>query len=179
MGHDRRWQLIRALRADPGRDRTGSRVVLAHLADRDLRRGVRDPDTDHGLQRARQGQRQRRQAEQGRLRHQGFIWKGKAITCSVALAARSSIGSVKWSPISWTPTGSPSERPPGTLMAGMAARFAGTAQVSLADMARGSSTFSPISNATEGAVGESSTSKRAKAARKSSIILVRTFWAWA
>ena len=39
-----------------------------------------------------------------------------------------------------------------------AGEVAGTAQRSLAYMARGSSTFSPILNATEGAVGESSTS---------------------
>src|SRR5215204_3732304 len=203
MGHDSRWLLLRALRGDSGRYRTGSRVVLAHMADRDLRRGVRDHDTDHSLQCAQQGKGRHRQAEQGRLSLQrgsaplqafqhfswsafqlsrvhdladlltcagfvrvqpfqsplhGFIWKGNSATCSVARAARRSIGSVKWSPMSWTPTGSPSERPPGTLMAGMPARLAGTAHMSLAYMARGSSTFSPISNATEGAVGESSTS---------------------
>src|SRR5918995_4818394 len=179
MGPDRRWRIIRALRGNPGRDRTGSRVVLAHMADRDLRRGVRDPDTDHGLQCARQGQRQRRQAEQGRLRHQGFIWKGKSVTSSAARAARSSIGSVKWSPMSWTPTGSPSERPPGTLMAGTPARLAGTAQMSWRYMARGSSVLAPSSKATEGEVGEMRTSKREKAARKSSMILVLTFCAWA
>src|SRR5215204_249303 len=219
MGHDSRWLLLRALRGDSGRYRTGSRVVLAHMADRDLRRGVRDHDTDHSLQCAQQGKGRHRQAEQGRLSLQrgsaplqafqhfswsafqhfswsafqhfswsafqlsrvhdladlltcagfgriqpfqnplhGFIWKGNSATCSVAWAARRSIGSVKWSPMSWTPTGSPSERPPGTLMAGMPARLAGTAHMSLAYMARGSSTFSPILNATEGAVGESRTS---------------------
>ena len=49
---------------------------------------------------------------------------------------------------------------------------------SLRYIASGSSSFSPSLNAVVGAVGETSTSACAKAASKSRLISVRTFWAW-
>ncbi len=45
-------------------------------------------------------------------------------------------------------------------------------------IASGFAAFSPTLNATVGEVGETSTSKRSKAAACSRAITVRTFWAW-
>ncbi len=75
------------------------------------------------------------------------------------------------------PTGSPSDRPPGTVMPGTPAMFAGMVATSLRYMASGSPVLEPNSNATVGDVGEISTSASSNAASKSRWISVRTFWA--
>ena len=63
-------------------------------------------------------------------------------------------------------------------MAGMPASDIGTAQTSLRYIESGSSSLAPSSKATVGLVGVTTKSKLSQAARKSSEILVRTFWAW-
>ena len=56
--------------------------------------------------------------------------------------------------------------------------FGGIVRTSARYIASGFSVFSPSLNATVGDVGLSSTSKSSKAAANSSLITVRTFWAW-
>ena len=82
----------------------------------------------------------------------------------------------------WKPTGSPSDSPHGTEMAGTPARLAGSVHRSAAYMAIGSSTRAPSGKATVGVVGLTSTSTPwssavPKAAEKSRLISVRTFCA--
>ena len=60
----------------------------------------------------------------------------------------------------------------------MPASEAGSVQRSLRYIAIGSSTRSPMPNATNGVVGETSTSACSNAAAKSRAISVRTFCAW-
>ncbi len=76
------------------------------------------------------------------------------------------------------PTGSPSERPHGIESPGSPAMFGGIVSTSARYMASGFAVFSPKRKATVGEVGLSSTSKSSKAAANSSLIIVRTFWAW-
>ena len=81
-------------------------------------------------------------------------------------------------PISCRPTGSPSERPHGIESPGRPAMFGGIVNTSERYMAIGFSVRAPSGKATVGEVGETSTSKRSKAAANSRPITVRTFWAW-
>ena len=73
---------------------------------------------------------------------------------------------------------SSSASPLGIEMPGTPDRLAGIVARSLRYIASGSSSFSPSLNAVVGAVGETSTSARSKAASKSRLTSVRTFWAW-
>ena len=81
-------------------------------------------------------------------------------------------------PISWRPTGSPSERPHGIERPGRPAMFGGIVSTSERYMASGFSVRAPSGNATVGEVGETSTSKRSKAAANSRPMTVRTLCAW-
>ena len=107
----------------------------------------------------------------------------KPIACSSAKAASSRLCSAKAGAAIWKPTGScgpppsGSARPAGIEIAGIPASGIGTVKKSFMYIASGSSVFSPSSKATEGEVGVTTKSKSAKAAAKSSAILVRTFWA--
>ena len=70
-------------------------------------------------------------------------------------------------------------RPQGIEIAGMPASDIGTVQKSLRYIASGSAVFSPSRNATVGEVGRRRSGRpRAKAAAKSSAIMVRTLCAW-
>ena len=80
-------------------------------------------------------------------------------------------------PISCRPTGSPSERPHGTLSPGRPAMQDGIVSRSFRYIASGSAAFAPSSNATVGEVGVSSRSKRSNASACSRISTVRTFCA--
>ena len=75
------------------------------------------------------------------------------------------------------PTGSPSDSPHGTEIAGRPARLAGSVHRSAAYIASGSPVRAPSGKATVGVVGLTSTSTSAKAAEKSRLISVRTFCA--
>ena len=68
----------------------------------------------------------------------------------------------------------PSSRPHGIDRPGRPARLTGSVKMSFAYIASGSSSFSPIGNATDGAVGRSSASSRSNASAKSRRISVRT-----
>ena len=85
-----------------------------------------------------------------------------------------------WGASTWRPLGSESSsaRPLGTEIPGTPARLAGMVARSLRYIAIGSSSFSPSRNAVVGAVGETSTSTRSKAASKSRLMRVRIFCAW-
>ena len=79
----------------------------------------------------------------------------------------------------WNPTGSPSESPHGTEMAGTPARLAGSVHRSAAYMAIGSSTRAPSGKATVGRRrADQHVDVASKAAGKSRLISVRTFCAW-
>ena len=65
----------------------------------------------------------------------------------------------------------------GIEIPGRPARFTGTVRTSDAYIAQGSSTRSPIRNATVGEVGDTTRSTSANAASKSPRMRVRTFWA--
>ena len=77
----------------------------------------------------------------------------KPIACSSACAASRIRFSLNAGPASWTPTGSPSERPAGIEIPGSPASDIGTVQKSCWYMASGSSASSPISKAVVGAAG--------------------------
>ena len=96
---------------------------------------------------------------------------------SSACAASSMRFSLNAGPMSWKPTGRPSLRPHGMLIAGRPARLAGMVQMSLMYMASGSSVREPALKATVGDVGEAMRSTSANAASKSRRTRVRTFWA--
>ena len=81
-------------------------------------------------------------------------------------------------PITWRPTGSPSDSPHGTFSPGSPAMHEGIVSKSLAYIASGSCVFAPSSKATVGEVGETRTSKRSNASACSRRITVRTFCAW-
>ena len=73
------------------------------------------------------------------------------------------------------PSGSPSpESPAGTEIAGTPARLAGTVKTSFKYIAIGSSVFSPMAKAADGAVGVRMQSTLSKAVTKSRVISVRT-----
>ena len=76
------------------------------------------------------------------------------------------------------PTGNPSDSPLGTEIAGVPASDAGRVHRSLMYIAIGSAARSPMPNATNGDVGETSTSACSYAASKSRTMSVRTFCAW-
>jgi len=80
--------------------------------------------------------------------------------------------------MSCRPTGRPSASPAGTDTAALPARLTGMVNTSDRYMASGSSTRSPIGNATVGEVGPASRSKRWKASSSSRSTRVRAFCAW-
>src|SRR6185437_9350652 len=103
----------------------------------------------------------------------GFAVKAAAL--SMTPATRSTVSSSKARPITCNPSGSPSdESPAGTEIPGRPARFTGTVNISFRYMAIGSSCFSPMAKAAEGAVGVSIASQRVNASAKSRAIKVRT-----
>src|ERR671932_1649026 len=102
----------------------------------------------------------------------------KARARSSAWPARKSVFSENCGPISWRPTGSPSESPHGIERPGRPAMFGGIVSTSERYMASGFSVRAPSGNATVGEVGETRTSKRSKAAANSRPMRVRTFCAW-
>src|SRR5262249_41512078 len=83
---------------------------------------------------------------------------------SSACPTRNSVFSENCGPISWRPTGRPSERPHGIEIPGMPAMLDGIVSTSARYMANGFSVFSPRRNATVGDVGLTSTSKRSNSA---------------
>ena len=78
----------------------------------------------------------------------------------------------------WKPTGSPSDSPHGTEMAGPPYRLVGIVNRSARYIWYGSPVRAPSGNATNGVVGEISTSTCSNAEVKSRVISVRTFCAW-
>jgi hypothetical protein len=79
--------------------------------------------------------------------------------------------------MTWRPTGSPSERPQGTLRPGSPAMFTGSVQASFRYISSGSSVLAPILKATLGEVGAINASTSARSASNSALIRVRTCWA--
>ena len=77
----------------------------------------------------------------------------------------------------WNPTGSPSDSPHGTEMAGPPYRLVGIVYRSARYIWYGSEVREPNGNATNGVVGETSTSTCSNAGLKSRVISVRTFCA--
>src|SRR5919201_4770569 len=102
----------------------------------------------------------------------------KASARSSAWPARKSVFSENCGPISWSPTGSPSESPHGIDRPGSPAMFGGIVSTSARYIASGFSVRSPSLNATVGEVGLTRTSKCSNAASNSRLITVRTFCAW-
>src|SRR5436190_5153677 len=100
-------------------------------------------------------------------------------TCSSAYAVRKSVFSENCGPISWSPTGKPSESPQGTFRPGRPAMHDGIVSRSLRYIAIGFSVREPSGNATVGEVGVTSTSKRSNAWACSRTSTVRTFCACA
>jgi hypothetical protein len=88
-----------------------------------------------------------------------------------------SVFSENCGPISWNPTGRPSESPHGIDKPGRPAMFDGIVSTSERYIASGFAVFAPSSKATVGEVGETRTSKSRKAAACSCAITVRTFCA--
>src|SRR3954468_1929202 len=94
---------------------------------------------------------------------------------SRASPTRSTVSSSKARPVICKPSGSPSaDNPAGTESAGKPARLAGTVKTSFRYIAIGSSVFSPIAKAADGAVGVRIQSTFSKAVTKSRVIRVRT-----
>src|SRR6202040_2570931 len=88
---------------------------------------------------------------------------------------RNTVSSSKARPMICKPSGSPSpESPTGTAIAGTPARLAGTVKTSFKYIAIGSSVFSPMAKAADGAVGVRMQSTRSNAVAKSRAIKVRT-----
>src|SRR5208282_2306093 len=103
----------------------------------------------------------------------------KPAALSMADPTRSTVASSKARPITCKPSGRPSpDKPAGTEMPGSPAKFTGTVKTSFRYMAMGSSIFSPMAKAAEGAVGVRIASQRWKAWSKSRAISARTFCAF-
>ena len=102
--------------------------------------------------------------------------KGPPCFFSKARAAQSTRWSERGGPKICSPTGSPVLlRPQGMEIPGIPASDAGAVNISHIYMVRGSSTFSPIGNASMGDVGPTMRSTSSKADLKSSWIRRRTF----
>ena len=81
--------------------------------------------------------------------------------------------------MSWSPTGSPSDRPHGTETPGRPAMLTGSVHASERYIATGSASRVPSRKATVGEVGATRASKPcAQSASKSPLMSVRTFWAF-
>ena len=81
--------------------------------------------------------------------------------------------------MSWSPTGSPSDRPHGIDTPGRPAMLTGSVQASDRYIETGSASRAPSRNATVGEVGATRASKPcAHSASKSPLIRVRTFCAF-
>src|SRR3954466_6009547 len=108
-----------------------------------------------------------------RVHRSGGTGGGTAL--SSAAATRYIRSSAMVGAITCRPTGSPSDSPQGTEMAGPPYRFVGVVNRSARYIWYGSVVREPSGNAVSGVVGETSTSARSKAAAKSRLIRVRTF----
>src|ERR1700722_20577663 len=98
---------------------------------------------------------------------------------SNAAETENTVSSSKCLPITCRPKGSPSAlSPAGTLIAGTPASEAGTVNTSFRYIVTGSSIFSPIPKAAEGAVGVKIASTLPKASVKSRRINARIFCAF-
>src|SRR5262245_14621731 len=97
---------------------------------------------------------------------------------SIARPTRNSVSSSNALPMSWSPSGVPSEdSPAGTLMPGRPAIFTVTVKMSLRYISSGSPDFSPSAKAGPGVVGVRIASTVSNAVSKSHLIKVRTFCA--